>query len=194
MSFDTDKARRYDPRGIMHQRRIEMNFRGYDVEHDEVLATLANSDLLEQVELGNGSNNNGDKSNQNQAIIKQTEIPTPLKAEKSLKRPSADTMEVDENTFVKRPRLSESRKEIVDIEDDDDRLINNGKPTIVEKESQEKSQSVSNTERIVSNPKIIGDSQVSAMILQIFTLNEGETSQVSSQEDLVKNFTEERNK
>ena len=47
MSFETDKALRYDPRGIMHQRRIEMNFRGYDVEHDEVLVALANTDLLE---------------------------------------------------------------------------------------------------------------------------------------------------
>ena len=62
-SFETDKALRYDPRGIMHQRRIEMNFRGYDVEHDEVLATLANTDLLEQVELGNGSSSNGSQSN-----------------------------------------------------------------------------------------------------------------------------------
>ena len=63
MSFDIDKALRYDPRGIMHQRRIEMNFRGYDVEHDEVLVALANTDLLEQVEFGNGSSSNGDQSN-----------------------------------------------------------------------------------------------------------------------------------
>ena len=171
-----------------------MNFRGYDVEHDEVLATLANSDLLEQVELGNGSNNNGDKSNQNQAIIKQTEIPTPLKAKKSLKRKSIDTMEVDEDAYTKRPKLSESSKEIVDIEDDDDRSINKGKTTIVEEESQEQSQLGSNTERTVSNPTIVGSSQASAMILQRFTLNEVETSQASSQEDLVKNFTIERNK
>ena len=47
MSFDTDKALRYDPMGIMHQRRLEMNFKGYDVEHDEVLAALANTNLLE---------------------------------------------------------------------------------------------------------------------------------------------------
>lgn len=46
MSFDTDKALRYDPKGIMHQRRVEMNFKGYDAEHDEVLATLANTNLL----------------------------------------------------------------------------------------------------------------------------------------------------
>ena len=194
MNFDTDKALRYDPRGIMHQRRIEMNFRVYDAKHDEVLVALANTDILEQVELGNGSNNNGDQRNQNQTIIKKTEIPTPLKVEESLKRQSADTMEVDEDTSTKRHRFSESSKEIFDIEDDDDRLINKGKATIVEEESQEQSQSVSNTERIVSNPTIVGSSQASTMILQRFTLNKVETSQASSQEDLVKNFTKERNK
>ena len=114
-----------------------MNFKGYDAEHDEVLAILANTDLLEHVELRNGSSNNGDQSNQNQEAIKQTKIPTPLKAEKYLKRPSADTMELHENTSTKRPRLSELGKEIVDIEDDDDRSINKGKLTIVEEESQE---------------------------------------------------------
>jgi len=194
MSFATDKALRYDPRGIMHQRRIEMNFRGYDAEYDEVLAALANTNLLEKVELGNGSSSNGDQSNQNQDVIKQTEIPTPLKVEKSLKRQSADTMEVDENASTKRPRLSESSKEIIDIGDDDDRSINKGKTTIVEEESQVQSQSVSNTERTISNPAIVGNSQDSAMIMQRFTLNEVDTSQASSQEDLVKNFTEERNK
>ena len=103
-------------------------------------------------------------------------------------------MEEDENTSTKRPRLSELGKEIVDIEDDDDRSINKGKPTIVEEESQEQSQSVSNTERTVSNPTIAGGSQVSAMILQRYTSNEEETSQTPLQEDLVLNFTEERNK
>ena len=53
---------------------------------------------------------------------------------------------------------------------------------------------MSNTERTISNPAIVGSSQASTMILQRFTLNEVETSQASSQENLVKNFTEDRNK
>ena len=53
---------------------------------------------------------------------------------------------------------------------------------------------MSNTERTVSNPAIVESSQASTMILQWFTLNEVETSQVSSQEGLIKDFTEERNK
>ena len=137
MRFDTNKVLTYDPNKVLHQRRLDVNLRGYEAEHDEVLATLANTDLLEQVELGNGSNNNGDQSNQNQVVIKQTKIPTPLKAEKSLKKQSADTMEVDEDASTKRPKLSESSREIVDIEDDDDISINKGKATIVEEESQE---------------------------------------------------------
>ena len=48
-----------------------MNFKGYDTEHDEVLAALANIDLLEQIELGNGSSSNRNQSTQNQQPIKQ---------------------------------------------------------------------------------------------------------------------------
>ena len=64
-------------------------------------------------------------------------MPTPLKVEKSLKRYSDDTMDMDEDVATKRPRIFEPNKEIVDIEDDDERSINKGKTTIVEEESQE---------------------------------------------------------
>ena len=53
---------------------------------------------------------------------------------------------------------------------------------------------MSNTKRTVSNPTISRDSKVSAMILQRYTPNEEETSQTPLQEDLVRNFTKERNK
>ena len=45
-------------------------------------------------------------------------------------------MEMNEDVATKRPRISEQNKEIVDIEDDDERSINKGKTTIVEEESQ----------------------------------------------------------
>ena len=32
MGFETDKSLRYDPKGVMHQRRMEANFKGYDAE------------------------------------------------------------------------------------------------------------------------------------------------------------------
>ena len=91
-------------------------------------------------------------------------MPTPLKVEKSLKRHSADTMDMDEDVATKRPRISEPSKKIVEIEDDDERSINKGKATIVEEESQEQSQSVSNTKRTVTNPAIVESSQSSTMI------------------------------
>ena len=131
-----------------------MNFKGYDVEQDEVLVALANTDLLEQIECVNGSSNNQNQSTQDQQTVNQAQIPTPFKAEKYLKRPSADTMEVDENIFVKMPRLAGASEEVVEIEDDDDRSIKKGKTTIVEEESQGQSQSVSNTENTISNPAI----------------------------------------
>ena len=137
MNFDIEKSLRYDPIKVLHQRRLDVNLRGYEVEHDEVLDALANTDLFEQIEVGNGSSNNSERDSQDKASGKQTEVPTPLKVEKSLKRHYVDTMEVDEDVSTKRPRLSESSKEVVDIEDDDDRSINKGKSTIVEEESQE---------------------------------------------------------
>ena len=32
MGFENDKSLRYDPKGVMNQRRMEANFRGYDAE------------------------------------------------------------------------------------------------------------------------------------------------------------------
>ena len=53
---------------------------------------------------------------------------------------------------------------------------------------------MSNTERTITNPAIVESSQDPTMVLQRFTLNEAKTLQVSSQEELVKDFTNERNK
>ena len=51
MGFETDKSLRYDPKGVMNQRRMEANFKGYDVEQDEVLVDLANTDFLKQLRV-----------------------------------------------------------------------------------------------------------------------------------------------
>ena len=53
-----------------------------------------------------------------------------------MKRHSANTMDMDEDVATKRPNISEKNKDIVDIEDDDERSINKEKATIVEGESQ----------------------------------------------------------
>ena len=121
-------------------------------------------------------------------------MPTPLKAEKSMKKHSADTIDMDEDVDTKRPRISKQSNNIVNIDDDDERSINKGKTTIVEEESQDWSQSVSNIERTITNPTIVESSQDPAMVFQNFTLDEAKTSQVCLQEELVKDFTNERNK
>ena len=64
MIFDTNKALRYDPSKVLHQRRLDVNLRGYEAEHDEVLATLANTDLFEQIEVGIGSSNSSERNRQ----------------------------------------------------------------------------------------------------------------------------------
>ena len=52
MNFQIDRSLKYDPKKVVHQRRLDMNFKGYDAEQDEVLVALANIDLLEQIEDG----------------------------------------------------------------------------------------------------------------------------------------------
>ena len=47
MSFEHDKYLRYDPNRIIHQRRLDVNLKRYEAEQDEVLASLANTDLFE---------------------------------------------------------------------------------------------------------------------------------------------------
>ena len=90
--------------------------------------------------------------------------------------------------------MSIQDEEIVNIDDDDERSINKGKSTIVEEESHDQSQSMSNTERTITNQTIVESTQDLAMIFQKFALDEAEISQVCSQEELVKYFTNERNK
>ena len=194
MGFESDKALRYDPKGVMNQRRMEANFRGYEAEQDEVLAALANTDFLETVDSANGSSDEQDQHAQDQQATSQPQIPTPYQVEKSLKRPSTDIMEIDPGTSSKKPRLPEI-EEVVEIEDDEDRSTNQDITTFVEQEgAQEGSKSASSAERTISNPPVAEGSQVSAMVVQKYISSEEETSKVPSQEELVKDFTDKRSK
>lgn len=55
VNFQTNKSLRYDPKKVIHQRKLDVNLSGYEVEQDEVLAALANTDFLEQ--MGDDDNN-----------------------------------------------------------------------------------------------------------------------------------------
>ena len=133
INFQIDISIRYDPKKVFHQIRLDINFKGYDAENDEMLATLANTDLLEHIEVGDRNNCSSERNNPNEATKhQQTKVTTPLKGEKSLKRHSTDTVDMDVDVATKKPRISIQDQEIVDLEGDDERSINKGKATIVE--------------------------------------------------------------
>ena len=191
MGFESDKALRYDPKGIMNQRRMDAGFRGYEAEQDEVLAALANSDILEPVNSEDGSSSERERDPPEEQAVGPIGMPTPYQLEKALKRPAEDTMEVDPGTTSKKPRL----QEIVDIVDDDDKSTNQEITTVVEQEgAQDGSKSVSSTDRAMTNPPVAESSQVSAMVVQKYISSEEETSKVPSKEELVKDFTDKRSK
>ena len=84
-----------------------MNFKGYDAEHDEALVALANTDLLEQIEDGDRKSSSSEINNPYEATKnQQTKVPTPLKGEKSLKKHSTDTTNMDVDVATKRLRIS----------------------------------------------------------------------------------------
>ena len=49
MGFLTDKDVKYDPKGIMDQRKVDAGIGHYNADPDELLAALANSDFLEPI-------------------------------------------------------------------------------------------------------------------------------------------------
>ena len=61
----------------------------------------------------------------------RTEVPTPLKGEKSLKRHSTDTVDMDIDVSSKKARTSAQPIEVISINEDDEGSINKGKGTIV---------------------------------------------------------------
>ncbi|CAF4245018.1 unnamed protein product [Adineta steineri] len=139
---------------------MDAGFRGYEAEQDELLAALANSDILEPVDSENGSSSEKEKDPPEQQAPGPVGMPTPYQLEKALKRPADDTMEIDPGTTSKKPRL----QEVVDIDDDDDKSTNQEVTTVVEQEgAQDRSKSVSSTDRAVTNPPVAESSQVSAM-------------------------------
>ena len=116
MSFQTDKSLRYDPKKVIHQRKLDVNLKGYEAEQDEVLATLANTDLLEQMGDDDRHSSSGDIINLDKVVEGQnTKVPTPLKGEKSLKGHSINIADMEIDITTKKPRVFVQNKEIVDL-------------------------------------------------------------------------------
>ena len=107
MCFHIDQSLGYDPKKIIHQRKLVVNMSGYEAEEDEVLAALANSDFLEQVEDNGRNGSDSNMVNPDKDVTEQrTEVPTPLKGEKSLKRHSIDTVDMDIDVSNKKAKTS----------------------------------------------------------------------------------------
>ena len=195
MCFQTDKSLIYDPKKIIHQRKLDVNMSGYEVEQDEVLVALASSDFLEQVEHNDSNGSDSNMVNLDKATTEQrTEVPTPLKGEKSLKRHSIDTTSMEIDVLVKKDRTSAHPIEVVSINEDDEGSINKGKGTIFKEEQNDQSQTVSNFERSSSHLALVKSSKEPTMMIQKFPLDQVESSQFHSKEDLVNDFIEEINK
>ena len=101
-------------------------------------------------------------------------------------------MEID--VLVKKARAYAQPIEVVSIDEDDEGSINKGKGTIVEEEKNDQSQTVSKPKRSSSHLSLIESSKEPTMMIQKFTLDQVESSHFHSKEDLVKDFTKERNK
>ena len=80
------------------------------------------------------------------------------------------------------------------LDEDDEGSINQGKGTVIEEERDNRSHFVSNIEKSSSQLVPIESSKGPTMMIQRFTLDQVESSQFHSKEDLVKDFIDERNK
>ena len=111
---------------------------GYVAKQDEILAGLANTGFLEQVEDKDNTDNGKETVNLDKAIAEhRTEVPTPLKWEKSLKRHSTNTIDMEIYVSTKRARTSTQQIEVVSLDEDDEGSINQAKGTIIEEEKDD---------------------------------------------------------
>ena len=68
MNFQTRKSLRYDPKKAIHQRKMDVNLSGYEVEQDEVLVALANTDFSEQMGDDDSNSSNSDRVNLDKVV------------------------------------------------------------------------------------------------------------------------------
>lgn len=196
MGFQTDKDVKYDPKRIIDQRKIGAGIGHYNADIDELLASLANCDFLEPITSIEFTDNtsNGEEVDKS-TLAHGTKNPTPHKGEKSLKRQSADTTEMEVDAPSKRDKTSSNLVHIISLDEDDDQgSINQDTIVIITEEKEDQSQVPPNTNesasQMLTEQPILG----LAMLVQSFKLDQEESSLYHSRDDLVKDFLEERNK
>ena len=69
MGFPRDKVVKYDPKGIIDQRKTDAGIGHYNVDSDELLAALANCDLLKPITGIEFTDNTSNTVEMDEAII-----------------------------------------------------------------------------------------------------------------------------
>lgn len=118
--------------------KIDAGIGHYNVDSDELFAALANCDFLEPITSIDFTDNTSNVEEVDKATIAHgTKIPTPHKGEKSLKRQSADTTEMEVDAPSKRAKTSSNHVHIISLDEDDDQgSINQGTTVLITKEKE----------------------------------------------------------
>ena len=117
MGFPTDRVVKYDPKGTIDQRKTNADIGHSNADPDELLVALANCDFLEPITSIEFTDNTSNTKEVDKATIAHgIEIPTPHKGEKSLKRQSADTTEMELDTPSKGDKTSSNPVHIISLD------------------------------------------------------------------------------
>lgn len=128
---------------------------------------------------------------------------TPFKGERSLKRPATDVTNMEIDTTTKKPRVSTQGKEIVTLQDDEEKSISQMQGFLITEEpshskeashptSPSISHSTSHSERTITQIVLPEQSLKPAMDVQQYVFD-AENSIYESKQDIVKKFSKERN-
>ena len=105
----------------MDQRKADAGIGYYNADPDELLSALANCDFLEPITSIEFTDNTSNADKVDKATIAHgTEIPTPHKGEKYLKRQSADTIDMEVDTPSKRAKISSNPVHTISLDEDND--------------------------------------------------------------------------
>jgi hypothetical protein len=152
MGFPIDRVVKYDPKGIIDQGKTNAGMGHYNANSDELLAALTNYDFLEPIIDIEFSDNTSNPMEMDKATIAHgTKIPGPHKGEKSLKRQSADTAEMDVDTPSKRDKTSSHHVHIIYLDENDYQgSINQGTIVLITEEREDQSQDPLKTDKSTS--------------------------------------------
>ena len=187
MNFQFDKKAKYDPKHVISQRKVSSRIGTYKHQEDEELVAESNHNYTEQdVEVSSSGQEEYNGSEAQTMIDPIIGIPMPYKDEISLKRPIIKVTNMEVDVTAKKPRVSNQRKEIVTLEDDEEESINQIQGFLIQEEPSHSkevshtiyhsdSHSISNSERTISQIVLTEKCSKPTMDVQQYTFD-AETS------------------